>query len=1431
MATVLINDTVKKFLLGQPKAFRERIRRKFEFLESGLWEGNLRTKKLRGLSSKCVFEVSADADLRVLFTLGRPSDRPSKDLIIHVWGIASHDRIDRQFRQVIPENVPFLKFHDYDEALHKDVCLEDLGSSCFTQESITEKTNDESGSQRWYPVEEPEWKRIRSYTAEELELFLCLTPEQKDVLASPPPVLVSGTAGSGKTTLAVYYLLRRDLRTRKTVFISFNRHLKLFAERLYRGLLNEAEDRSQVVVPDFWVFKEFLLETAFRAGRPFDAGKEVDFRRFRELYSSHPLRQKFDPVLVWEEIRSILKGALPQVDTTVLERSLRTLRNRASEISIFSRLQQQFLLYANLESLKAVRHFVEKYLQTDILSFCARMDKYLLEDVWRGRALTLLERTLEEIQRRKELAHKKHLSFLEYEFLGKKKAPNFQFSRKEIYPVIEWYQHRLDADGLWDELDLTREVLKIVSRREGVIPAYDLLACDEIQDFTDIQIGLLLAMVGDPRHVFFAGDTKQTINPTGFRWEEVRRHYFERGLDVPALKRLTLNFRSSGSIVELSNVLLELKEKYLGIKAEEGREEWRYKGRPVSVVTAISEAEMLDLLRIAGARRTILVRSESEKSRLQKVLETELVFTINEAKGLEFETVVLWKFCESARQGDVWKSILDLSQKNVREAWIRHEINLLYVGITRSQRDLIVYDGDAPSSIWESPEFKNRVYATSDRSYIHGIWNLLSTPAEWIEQGHYFFERDFYRAAAECYKNGGDETLFAKASAWEAQRAGRYGEAARYFDSLGERERAAPNYERAGEFARALDLWEALGNRERAVHCRIEVLKREGKYAEAGRLYLARKSYQEALACFAKAGDFAAMAEIYLRPMRKIKEAAACYEQASNHVAAAKLYRRLKSYDKAADLFYRGGDARSAEILWKKTGRASQLLALYEQTGQQAKLLAVYEAQENFEKAVKTLRAFKDKDESRIGREAESLFARRKYFRALIRFAALEDHARTAECHLRLKNKDEAARHFKLADDFQSAGMIYQNQKDYASAVECFLKSEADEKNGYPLAVQAARKARDIRWVFMQGRSLFEGGLYKQALALFSVLRGAHPEIGICLMRMNDEAGALEALNRITRHQDYFRLIDICLSQDAVLEGGRFFLNKCRTALAGRYLNLPYDLIDFKLVDFMDEYFARARSAEEARIWGRFLGRFDFNGTFWKKSLSYLELGGDAGELIDFIERLDLFNRTAYLEIKKRWKKEIAALEERADWDGLALRDYFLNGGSRIPEFLRKMTVGAGNFAFFLLGEDPFFDAAVDWCAQNSRLREAWERCAKWKLYGRAALICEKAGQPEKAAEFYVSARNLEKATSIYVGLGKYFKAGDAFYKRGEFEKALALYEMQKPPDKRRLARTREKLEDFAAAIDLWKEAGDKRAAEKCRARWDRSQQRRLFTD
>jgi len=54
-----------------------------------------------------------------------------------------------------------------------------------------------------------------------------------------------------------------------------------------------------------------------------------------------------------------------------------------------------------------------------------------------------------------------------------------------------------------------------------------------------------------------------------------------------------------------------------------------------------------------GAEQVIIVKNESVKARLKKVLPLTLVLTIYQSKGLEFEDVVLYNFFSDS----VWDSI------------------------------------------------------------------------------------------------------------------------------------------------------------------------------------------------------------------------------------------------------------------------------------------------------------------------------------------------------------------------------------------------------------------------------------------------------------------------------------------------------------------------------------------------------------------------------------------------------------------------------------------------------------------------------------------------------------------------------------------------------------------------------------------------------
>jgi len=1152
MIIVLINETVKKYLLKQSRDARNKIRDKFEFLESGLWEGGLKIKKLKGVSAKYILEARLDRGNRILFTLGREQTQEN-NLIIYVWGIVVHDDIAARSKTIIPANAPFLQFEDYQETFLENVDMEELEPAYFTQESITERCADESGSQRWYAVGEPEWQRIRMYSRDDFDLFLHLTPEQDELLGAPLPQVISGTAGSGKTSLAVYYLLNRNLNDKKKLFLTYNKHLKNFAVKLYNGLLNERTWKKEVTPPDFYTFKELCLEAAGK--ERFPPGKEVDFNRFNRLFTGYPNYQSYDAALVWEEIRAIIKGAAPGV---------------------------------NLPA----------------------------EKEQNGN-----ERT--------------YLSFAEYEMLGKKKAPNFRFNRGDIYRIFEWYQNKLHTGGLWDELDMM----------PGAVDpkyTYDILVCDEVQDLTDTQLDLLFHFVKNPRNIFLAGDTRQTINPSGFRWEEVRTHFYERGVEVPELKTLSLNFRSSGSIIELSNTLLDLKEKFTGRKADETREQWKYKGRPVTVVTGIDTEEMLEILKAAGADRTILVRTDAEKESLQNILGTELIFTIKEAKGLEFDTVVLWKFCDdpSSEFEDVWKATLELNDRNVHEARIRHEISLLYVGITRCQKDLIVYDGVSPSLIWESGPVKDNVYITDDRHYLENVWNVISSPQEWLEQGRYFFERKYFKAAAECFKNSGDSQNLAKARAYYFEQTGNYREAAANFAGIGEIEKAALNYENAAAYNHALGLWEKLNRRDKIVECTAALLGEEGKFREAGNLYLKTGNYNAAVECFKKSGNDRAAAEIYLNHLNNIELAAQYFEYARDYDKAAALYTGLDMLDKAAALYFQAKKYVEAEALWEKTGSAKHLLELYRRTGRHEKIFTIYQQEDNLEKALKYLETLKI-DNPRLLAEGEELFQNSRYFQALIRFLAVAGaeakvtpalQGKIADCYCKLGKHESSIPYYINAGDFYSAARVYDETGDYENAFCMYFDSQQDKTDGFALARQALGKVIDTGFLRKLALGYYFHRDYERAVFLFTRLEGFAPLEGTCYALAGDKQKAFEKWRECRYYGELTIIAEECLQKELIVVGAEFFLGLPSRQDSFEPGIFSKDLEKSCIEDLMKAYFGehvtfggreanwditKARK-DDARTWGFFILGQDVAFKNARAVQFYLALNGEYNALLKY---------------------------------------------------------------------------------------------------------------------------------------------------------------------------------------------------------------------
>ena len=148
MIQVLINDVVKRYFLDQPRKVRSKIRDKFEYLENGIWDAGLKVKKLKGVSSKVVFEARLDKANRILFSLGKDAVDSVDALLVYVWGIVVHDNISAKSRSILPAEVPFLRFKNYQEELYDELEFGELPAAYFTQEKMSDQILEDSATPR-----------------------------------------------------------------------------------------------------------------------------------------------------------------------------------------------------------------------------------------------------------------------------------------------------------------------------------------------------------------------------------------------------------------------------------------------------------------------------------------------------------------------------------------------------------------------------------------------------------------------------------------------------------------------------------------------------------------------------------------------------------------------------------------------------------------------------------------------------------------------------------------------------------------------------------------------------------------------------------------------------------------------------------------------------------------------------------------------------------------------------------------------------------------------------------------------------------------------------------------------------------------------------------------------------------------------------------
>ena len=265
-----------------------------------------------------------------------------------------------------------------------------------------------------------------------------------------------------------------------------------------------------------------------------------------------------------------------------------------------------------------------------------------------------------------------YLSKEEYMKLGKSKAPNFTDKREAIYVMFQAYQkHRRDPtevqEEYFDECDLLHHLYQHRSNFTCIIHNFYI---DEVQDFTEAELYLLLRLSQCPNQNFLCGDSAQSImKGVSFRFKDVRSLFHELDLCYPrckvvvpdSLHYLTINYRAHAGILSVADSVIEL----LGYFFKDS-----FDAIPESIQNTTVRNVKLDqkplILRYDspekmlasnlfdggreiefGAHQAVIVPSKDTV--VPESLKMSLVFTVLEAKGLEFNDVLLFNFFSESK--------------------------------------------------------------------------------------------------------------------------------------------------------------------------------------------------------------------------------------------------------------------------------------------------------------------------------------------------------------------------------------------------------------------------------------------------------------------------------------------------------------------------------------------------------------------------------------------------------------------------------------------------------------------------------------------------------------------------------------------------------------------------------------------------------------
>ncbi len=435
---------------------------------------------------------------------------------------------------------------------------------------------------------------------------------QQAVYSLQPPLIVIGSAGSGKTALT---LEKMKDAPGDVLYVTRSPYLVHNSRNLYYSLGYENDDQDM----SFLSFAEYLASLRVPEGR------EISFRDFDQWFARHRAASKLkDPHQLFEEFRGVITG--PSTGSAYLSR--------------------------------------EDYLS-----------------------------------------------------LGVKQSIFSETEREPAYDLFLKYLAFMQENGLHDANILSHEYLPLAE------PRYDFVVVDEVQNLTNIQLQLILKSLRVPQHFILCGDANQIVHPNFFSWSKLKTFFYKQDdLDAPAelIRILNTNYRNSADVTEVANRILKLKTNRFGSIDRESHYLVHSHADKPGTVLLLPDAEPitreLNQKTRQSTRFAVVVMHPDQKQSAKAHFQTPLIFSIQEATGLEYDNIILYNFTsgDDERFREITRGVSpedltgdELTYSRAKDKGdksleiYKFHINALYVAITRAVENLYLVEAKPDQRVFD----------------------------------------------------------------------------------------------------------------------------------------------------------------------------------------------------------------------------------------------------------------------------------------------------------------------------------------------------------------------------------------------------------------------------------------------------------------------------------------------------------------------------------------------------------------------------------------------------------------------------------------------------------------------------------------------------------------------------------------------------------